>query len=188
MVKAKVNPKYRGLSRQELQDKAYELGFNFEKNSTSCSQCTVAAIQEILDMDDVVVRVASSSCGGQTSQLLGTCGALVGGTMVLDYYFGRPLEKMSYKEFVQTNLDAILSAGEVAGLLFNKYIKEYGTIICSHIMMQLFGRLYYVKDKGELEKFEAVGGHSAPDKCSHIVGSAARWVMEILLDKGAVEL
>ena len=31
MVKAKVREKYRGLSRQELLDKAYELGFNFEK-------------------------------------------------------------------------------------------------------------------------------------------------------------
>lgn len=31
MTKAKVREKYRGLSRQELLDKAYELAFNFEK-------------------------------------------------------------------------------------------------------------------------------------------------------------
>jgi len=37
------------------------------------------------------------------------------------------------------------------------------------------------------EKFEKAGGYSAPDKCCHIVGNAARWVMEILLDKGAIE-
>lgn len=34
MTKAKVREKYRGLSRQELLDKAYELGFNFEKTVT----------------------------------------------------------------------------------------------------------------------------------------------------------
>ena len=49
MIKAKVREKYRGLSRQELLDKAYELGFNFEKNSFSCSQSVVAAIHELLD-------------------------------------------------------------------------------------------------------------------------------------------
>ncbi len=188
MIEAKVRPQYRGLSRRGLLDKAYELGFNFEKNSTSCSQSTVAAIHEIFDMDDVVVRVMTSSCGGQNSQLLGTCGGLVGGTVALDYYFGRPAEKISYKEFIQSNIDAISVSKEVTALLFNEYIKEYGTIICSHIQTRLFGRFYYIKDEDEFEKFEAAGAHSAPDKCCHIVGNAARWVMEILLDRGAVKL
>jgi len=56
----KVREEYQGLSQQELLDKAYKLGFNYERNSHSCSQCPVAAIHELLDFDDVVVRVASS--------------------------------------------------------------------------------------------------------------------------------
>lgn len=36
-----------------------------------------------------------------------------------------------------------------------------------------------------MEKFKKAGGHA--DKCPHVAGNVARWVMEILLDKGAVE-
>lgn len=188
MIKAKIREKYRGLSRQELLDKVYELGFNFERYSQSCSQTTTAALHELLDIDDVVVKVATSSNAGQDGQAVGTCGALLGGTMILDYFFGRPVEKLSYQEGIPGDLEVMWDAINAAKLLYDKYIKEYGTIICPHIMVRLFGRHYYFPDPDELEKFEKAGGHSAPDKCSHVVGTAARWVMEILLDKGAVEI
>ena len=90
MIKAEVREKYRGLSRQELLDKAYELGFNYEKNSESCSQSTAAALHELVDIDDVVVRVATSSAGGHIGEVVGTYGGLLGGTLILDYFFGRP--------------------------------------------------------------------------------------------------
>ncbi len=184
----KVREKYQALSCQELTDKAYELGFNYELNSTSCSQSVVAALYELLDFDDVVVRVATSSEGGQADQVVGTCGGLIGGTIVLDYFFGRPAEKMSYQKCINANIQAAVDAAEVAKLLYDKYVKEYGTILCPHIQAQLFGRPYYFSDPDEAEKFEKAGGHSAPDKCSHIVGNAARWTMQILLDKGTVEI
>ena len=187
MIKAEVREKYRGLSRQELLDKAYELGFNYEENSESCSQSTAAALHELVDIDDVVVRVATSSAGGHIGEVVGTCGGLLGGTIALDYFFGRPAEKMSYEKHIQDNLDVLMSALEAPKLLYTKYIKEYGTIICPHIQVQLFGRHYYFLDPEEKEKFEKAGGHSAPDKCCHIVGNATRWTLEILLHKGAVE-
>jgi len=186
MVKTKVREKYRSLSRQELLDKAYELGFSYEKNSHSCSQTTVAALHELLGFDEVVVRVATSSHAGYAGLVVGTCGGLVGGAIVLDYYFGRPVKNMSYRECIQANLEPLRDDTGVAKVLYYKYIKEYGTIICPHIQVQLFGRHYYLPDEGE--KFEKAGAHSDPKKCCHIVGNAARWVMEILLNKGAVEL
>ena len=188
MIKAKVREKYQGLPRQELLDKAYELGFNYEKNSHGCSQATAAALHELLDFDDVVVRVANSSCAGQAAQVVGTCGGLIGGTMVLDYFFGRPVENVSYQECIPANIELLREAIGVATFLYDKYIKEYGTIICPHIQVQLFGRHYYLVDPDEFEKLEKAGAHSEPKKCCHIVGNAARWVMEILIDKGAVEL
>ena len=187
-MKAKIREKYRGLSRQDLLDKAYELGTNYEKYSTSCSQCTVAALHDVLGFDDSLVRAANSSCAGQAAQVIGTCGGLIGGTMVLDYYFGRPVEKISDKEVIQENLDALANAIEIAKLLYDKYIEEYGTIICPHIQVQLFGRHFYLWDPDELAIFEKAGGHSDPEKCVSVVGKAARWTLEILLDKGAVEL
>ena len=108
--------------------------------------------------------------------------------MVLDYFFGRPAEKMSYQESIKADIEIADDATAVAKLLYDKYIKEYGTIICPHIQAQLFGRHYYFGEPDDVEKLEKAGGHSAPTKCCHIVGNAARWVTEILLDKGAIEL
>ena len=178
----RVREKYRGLSREELLDKAYELGANYEKYSRSCCQSTVASLHELLDIDDIVVKVATTSAGGQAAQVAGTCGALIGGTMILDYFFGRPLEKVSHQETIQSNLDALMNALEVAGLPYDKFIKEYGTILCPHIQAQLFGRHYYFLDPDDNRKFDEAGGHE--DKCTSVVGKAARWVMEILLDRG----
>jgi len=187
-MKVRVREKYQGFPRQVLLDKAHELGTSYEKYSTGCSQSTVAALHDILGFDNSLVRVASSSCAGQAAQVVGTCGALIGGTLVLDYYFGRPAEKMSDKELIQENVDSLLSAMGIAKLLYDKYIEEYGTIICPHIQTQLFGRHFYLWDEEELAKFEEAGGHSDSGKCINIVGNAVRWTMEILVDKGAVEL
>ena len=186
MRKAKVRENYQCLSREELLDKAYELGWNFGLYSGSCSQCTVAALQELLGFEDVVVRVATSSCGGQAIQILGTCGALVGGTMVLDYYFGRRREDMSYQG--EANKDKLFEAAGIAKLLYDKFIKKYGAMSCATIQQKVFGRIYWITDPDEAAKFDTAGAHSDPDKCMDIVGDAARWTMEILLDKGAVEL
>jgi len=188
MAKAKVREKYRGLSRQELMDKAYELAVDFEKNNFCCSQAPVAALHELLEIDDVVVKVSTSLSGGTAEQFTGTCGPLVGGLMVLACFFGRPVEKISFTEKKQSNVNALFASFPAPQALADKFWKEYGTILCPHIQRQLFGRTWWLLDTEELEKFEKAGGHSDPDKCCHIVGTAARWVMEILLDKGAVEL
>jgi len=185
MVKAKVREKYRGLSRQELLDKAYELGVNYLENSGSCSQSTVAGVHAILDFDDSVVKVATSSCGGQAQQGLGTCGGLIGGTMVLDYFFGRPVENLSDKEVIQANLDIAATAYKVPMLLYDKYVKEYGTVICAQMQRQFFGRIYCFTDPEEMQKFRNTGNSK---KCQDVVGKAARWIMEILLEKGAIKL
>jgi C_GCAxxG_C_C family probable redox protein len=185
----KVRDKYQNLSRDELLNKVYELGVNYEINSYSCSQCTVAALHEVLGFEDSLVKAATSLCGGVAFQLCGTCGGLSGGMMVLDYYFGRPVEHLSDKEVIQTpNIDDLFNAVGVGRLLYNKYVEKYGAITCASIMAQLFGRIYYFEDMDEFTKFEKAGAHTDPKKCVSVVGNAARWVIEILLEKGAVEL
>jgi len=182
----KIRSKYHGLSNKELLDKAYRLGFNYEKYSQSCSQSTVAAIHELVDIDDAVVKASTSLCGGSAIQMLGTCGALAGGIVALDCFFGRPVDKVSHQTVIQANLDALFSAAEVSGLLADKFIKRYGTIICCHIQRQIFGRIYWPRDEEEMKKLVAAGAHDDPDKCCDVVGNASRWAMEILLDKGVI--
>jgi len=181
----KLRQEYQGLSRQELLDKAYEAGVKYHKNSLGCSQCTVAALRKLLGFDDVVVKVATSLAGGTALQYSGACGALAGGVIVLDYYFGRPVENVSDKETIQDNLDRLYSAFKAPQLLADKFVNEYGTIICSQLHRQFLGRIYYLLDPEEKGKFVKAGGS---EKCDEVVGKAARWVTEILLDKGAIEL
>lgn len=121
-------------------------------------------------------------------QVVGTCGALTGGIIALDYFFGRPVENLSDKERIEANINALTSARKISTLLANKFWTEYGTIICAQIQRQLFGRYYYLDDPDEYQKMSQAEADSAPRNCSHVVGNATRWVMKILLDKGAVEL
>jgi C_GCAxxG_C_C family probable redox protein len=186
-MKGTLRAKYAGLSEKQLIDKAYELGFDFEKYSHSCSQSTVAAMHEMLDMDDAVVRVATSSAGGQAARATGTCGALIGGTIVLDYFFGRPAADLSYTDQVQANLEPLHSAVGIAGTLFDKFVEGHGTVICPHLQTRLFGRPFYIADDEEMAKFERLGGHANPEKsCCQVVGNTSRWVMELLLARDAI--
>jgi len=185
----KVTEPYRSLSREELLDKAHELGALYEQNSYSCSQCTVAALHRILGFPDVLVKAACSNAAGTAWQLVGTCGGLVGGIMVLDYYFGRPFEHMSDKEVVMDpNINDLFSSQPIARMLFDKYIENYGTVTCANIQQQIFGRTFYLQDMEEFQKLEDAGGHSDLQKAPRIVGNAARFALEVLLDKGAVEI
>jgi hypothetical protein len=183
-----VTEKFRNLSRQKLLESVYEMGVDYEKNSASCSQSTVAVLHEVLGFEAALVKAATSSCGGQAILSVGTCGGVIGATMVLDYYFGRPLDKLSAREKIPANMVALSNAIEMAKLLCQKYVREYGSILCPGIQNKLYGRSFRLNEPGEFKKFEEAGGHTDPSKCMSVVGNSARWVMEILLDMGVVTL
>jgi len=185
----KVMEPYRNLSREELLNKVYEFGAAYEKNSYSCSQCTVAGLYQVLGFPDVLVKAACSNAAGTAWQLMGTCGGLVGGIMVLDYYFGRPIEHMSNSEVIMDpNINDLFKAQPIARMLLNKYVENYGTFTCANIQLQTFGRTFYLEDPEEFQKLEDAGGHSDPSKAPRVVGNASKWAMEILIDQGAVEI
>lgn len=185
---AKLREKYRGLSRQELLDKAYQIGFDTEKTSGSCSQATVYTMYELIDLPEVMVHVASSCCGGQASRVQGTCGALIGGTMVMDYFFGRPTEHVSHEVDSPVGRSDVWYGLAMARLINDFYIKEWGTILCPQIQEQLLGRCYSFWTPTDLVEFFNAGSVSDPGKCASVVGQVARFVMGVLLDKGAIEL
>ncbi len=178
----KIREEYRSLPTNELLKRVYDLGIAYEMNSFSCSQCTVAALHRILDFPDILVKAACTGAGGTASQLVGTCGALTGGIMILDYFFGRPFEHMSDKEMIQDpNINELMAAMPIAESLADKYFEEYGTITCANIQRQIYGRIFWLDDPEEFQKLDKAGGHSNPEKCPRIVGNAAQWTIEIIL-------
>jgi hypothetical protein len=183
----KVKEKYRGLSREELLIAIERLGADYEVHSYSCSQCILAAINDVVGLSDDIVRCGTSSCGGSAFQLVGPCGGYQGGLIALDYFFGRPAKCMSPDELKMENIQKLMDSVAVAREWYDKYFRTYGTIQCAGIMYQKFGRLFYFEDPDEFRKFDEAGAHTDPEKCAKVVGTAARMLLELLMDKGVVE-
>ncbi|MBN2321259.1 MAG: C_GCAxxG_C_C family protein [Acidobacteria bacterium] len=178
--------KYPDLSRQELLEKAARLGSDFEKFSGSCSQCTVVALREILGFEDIIVKVATSSCGGQAGLSNGVCGAVIGGTIVLDYYLGRPMELVSCTEEIPEGLEVLSSAMETARSFCKKFTDQYGSILCPGIQTTIYGRSFDLQNPDDWEAFMDAGAHSDPTKCMSVVGNAAKWALETLMETGKI--
>ena len=182
----KIAEKYNGLSQEQLLEKTYSLGVAFERYSGSCSQCTTAALHEILGFEPVIVKISSSSCGGHCGLSAGTCGAVVGGTIVLDYYLGRPAELLSATEDLPEGKETLHNSMESSRAFCKKFSDEYGSILCPGVQRKIYGRSFNLQDDTDWEAFLAAGAHTDPSKCMSVVGNAARWVLEILMAKKAV--
>ncbi len=183
-----VSGKYRNLSLQQLLEKAGELGASFERHSGSCSQCTAAALREILDFEDVVVRVATSSCGGQAGLSMGACGGVIGGSIVLDYYLGRSADMVSATRAIPQGMGELSRAMGAARSLCEKFIRQYGSILCPQVQASIFGRSFNLQDPADWKAFEEAGAHTDPTKCMSVVGNAARWTLETLIEMQVVTL
>jgi C_GCAxxG_C_C family probable redox protein len=167
-------------TKQELLDKAYELGFEYEKVYRGCSQCVIAAIQDTLDIrDDSVFKAGTGLAGGGGLTGIGVCGGYVAAVMVLSQLVGRERSNFEDPEGIR------YKTFELTRRFLQDYTQEVGSIICRDIQLIKFGRPYYIADADDYEKFEAAGGHV--DKCPDVVGRAAQLAVELILDEGLVE-
>ena len=67
-------------------EEVYRLAFNFEKEKHCCSQCTVAALQEVFQIKSEELFSTSFAFGGGFANTgEGTCGALAGGAIIISY-------------------------------------------------------------------------------------------------------
>ena len=67
-----------------------------------------------------------------------------------------------------------------------KLIWEYGSILCPQVQSKIFDRSFNLQDPADGKAFEDAGAHSDPSKCMSIVGNAARWTLEILIENGVI--
>lgn len=167
--------------KEELMEKAYRLGFEFEKTYYGCSQCIIGAVQDTLGIrDDGVFRAAAGLAAGGGLTGMGDCGAYAGGVMVLSQLCGR--ERSKFDDPEGTRYRAL----DLAKKLLDEFVRDYGTIICREIQMVKFGRPFYLRDGEERKKFDEQGGHS--EKCPDVVGKAASKVVRIILEEGLIDL
>lgn len=163
------------INRDEILTKAYELGKKYESKCTGCAQTAVAAIFESLNIwNEDVFRAASGLADGLGLTGDGSCGALVGSSMVIGYLFGRGKEDFSdmYKP---------LKSYGLVKLLHDEYIEKYGSCRCFDVQNSLMGRTYNLWNEDEKEEaFKSEMIHY----CSDIVGTVAQMATKIILDEG----
>jgi C_GCAxxG_C_C family probable redox protein len=161
--------------KEILLEKVYQLAFNFEKEKHCCSQCTVAALQEVFQIKSEELFSTSFALGGGLANTCeGTCGALAGGAMIISYFYGRrPVE--FFKNISNKK------ANYLTKKLYDKFVQEYGSCLCKDVQKKIFGRSFNFWDEKEKELFEKSGGHI--DKCPVVVAKAAKWTAEIIFQE-----
>ena len=102
------------------------------------------------------------------------CGGYSGGALFIGQLIGRDREHFT--------IDSSSGSGifNMVKLLHQKFMAEYNTVTCHHIQNEIFGRSFNLHNRDEKEMFEKMGGHK--DKCPYVVGKAAAWTVEIILD------
>ena len=160
--------------QKKLLDQAFELGRKYEIEYYGCSQCALAAIQDTLKIkNDDIFKSATALAGGLGVTGNGTCGALSGAVMAIGQIHGRVREDFRDEKKQRKK------AYELARALIDKFVNEYGSVICKDIQKKLMGRSYDLLDPEEFKEFEKAGGHT--DKCPIVVGNASKWTVKILL-------
>jgi len=163
------------ISRDKILTKAYELGKRYEKRCTGCAQTAVAAIFESLNIwNEDVFRAASGLADGLGLTGDGSCGALIGASMVIGYLYGRGKEDFSdiYKPMKSYGL---------VKKLHDEYVEKFGSCRCYDVQEKLIGRTYNMWDPDELKEAFKSG---MVNHCSDLVGKVAQMATEIILDNG----
>jgi C_GCAxxG_C_C family probable redox protein len=164
------------MNKESLIKKAYELGFDYEKTYHGCAQCAIAAIQDALEVrNDFVFKASSGFAAGCGLLRDGVCGGYAGGIMMMSLFFGRRREKFD------NDRDENYRSYHMACALHEKFLHEYGTIICQDIHKKIFGKTFDLWNPEEKQLFEEAGAHR--DKCTGVVATASSWTTEIILDE-----
>ena len=182
-----INGQYDRITREAAEDtkkislmkEAYQLGYESEKVYRGCGQCTLLAMYQLAGhQDDSLFRSASAFAGGMSLSGDGVCGGYSGGLMYFGSILGRRLKEMMENGDKETQFICYALAQE----LRDKFLETYGSVICSDIHNQIFGKPYCLRTIAVRGDFDKVGAHTS--KCTAVVGMACMWVTEILYDNG----
>jgi C_GCAxxG_C_C family probable redox protein len=158
--------------------KAYELGYMYERDYKGCAQCTLAAVLDLLEREEpTLFRAANGFAAGMSLYGDGVCGGYSGGVMALGLFAGRVRENFDGDRAEKDKCYALTKR------LHDRFIENYGTVICGEVHKEIFGRSFSLRILEDKPAFEEAGAHNK-DKCPVVVGSAAAWVAEILVDEG----
>ena len=158
-------------NKQKLLDEIYKLAFQYEAELGSCPQCVLATLYDIGDPE--TIKAVDALAGGTSLSAEGTCGALIGGLVAISSIVGR-----EYNDFKEGKRKRLVF--KYSKILYDKFIKEYGSPLCKGVHKKIFGRTFNLLDKNDYAEFEKAGAHV--DKCTSVSGNVAKWAAEIIIN------
>lgn len=162
------------MEKSKIANRAFKLAEEYEKECTGCAQTTIAGIFDALDIkNDDVFKAASGLADGLGLSGDGTCGALVGGVMVISYLFGR--ERADFKDMFKP-----LKSYLLAKKLHDQFVEKYGTCRCYNLQESLMGRNFNLMDRIEFKEAMEFG---MVEYCSKVVGMTAKLTTRIILEE-----
>lgn len=161
----------------DLREKILKLGHDVEAEFGGCAQCVLYTLSETcMKIDPAVIKSATAlMAGGVRSG--NSCGAFNGALMAIATVTGREKSKMADPE-------AVAKTAALGRKLYDRFMKEYGSVNCRDIQYAIMGKTYRMYDPEDFQRFLADGGHD--DKCTNVVAKAALWTAEILDEEGLI--
>ncbi|MDD4859541.1 MAG: C-GCAxxG-C-C family protein [Dehalococcoidales bacterium] len=161
-------------SREEIQNLAFDLGKKYERENGNCSQCTLAAIFDALDIkNDDIFRAATGLSDGIGLTGNGDCGALSAAAVAISYLYGRKKEDF-------TNQRKMIKSCLLSKKLHDQFLEKYGTLRCKDLLFKRMGRTFDLWNPEEVAHIEETGMRNYT---SEVVADVARMAVSIILDE-----
>ena len=161
------------MDKQQLIDIAVKTAYEAEIKYGYCARNVLIGIQKIFSEIPDEMVTASLSLAAGTGAASGSCGAYCSGLLSVGLKFNCSLENEIKNPELQ----------EESGIKFKEYrdrfLSEWGTVMCPVIQEKLFGRKFDLTDPDQDAEFVALEDHL--EKCSEVVCSATRIAAEMIL-------
>jgi hypothetical protein len=172
--------------KEEIVQKAEELGREYEAKYKGCGQCTFLAIVDALRWggleivpEDVVNRIYPGICfltAGTNMTGEGTCGAVSSSVMAIGIAMGAPLGSQEIKD--ERNTAAVITRD-----ILDRYYQKYGSILCKDVQRKHFGKAWDLTSEQMTREFLSI-----TDGCT--IMETAGWATDCILtefDKGNIK-
>jgi len=164
------------MNKEEMLEAVYQKAKACELQGGNCAQCSIAAIFDVLNVEDEhVIRAATGLADGVGLTGDGHCGALSGGAIAISYFFGRKKEDLAK---MGKQIRALLLAKKFQ----EQFVAEFSSCRCHDIQVKQFGRFFNLYNMEDMKAAQAAG---MAEGCSTLVGKAARMALEIILHEQA---
>jgi len=176
LISSGVIPAGMDEDREAFLQRIYFTAYGYEHDFGGCTQSVLRTIQEYFGtVTDDVIRSAHSLAGGGALACTGTCGSLSGGLMVISCFFGRTKDGFGREREFKDSY-------RISMRLYNRFLEEYGSALCPDVQKRIMGRSFDLRTREGNIEFDEAGGHD--DRCPSVVGNAAMWTAELLMEAG----